>query len=333
MDLQLNLSVNKTKQTLVYGYLRINYHQRLPNDIIKLIFKLYNEVIIWNVDNQALQQFLLGEKLFLDHFIVDGLVFKCALIPGKNAQCSFQLLSNKNMSKVVAYFYMNIIQPDIFWKGPMIFDGNTIVTDKYNDKSDNDAEIWWMFNIPLVIPLVDFKDYNRLDLSVWPQILSIQYHENNDNISNYNLNIKIRKNTNFVWKINKSDLVKFPDYQPGKAFFSQNFPSESDDYFNWSACIVPDAGHDSVALVLEIVRLPQNIKYIDVDWKISSHENNILYGGHKAFSYENFWMMKPVEPTKLTHDSFKNLHELEFIIQIDITSIVDWNDNIMDEQN
>ena len=79
------------------------------------------------------------------------------------------------------------IQADSYWKGTLVFDKNYILDQ--NDKSPDDdlAQIWSARDLPLI----ECKDEEKLDLSIWTQILQIKYApDQKQHVQDYYMDIK-----------------------------------------------------------------------------------------------------------------------------------------------
>ena len=286
MDTQLKITVRNQKRILVSRYIQLHHDEDISVDIHRLILLFYDEVTSFNICNKRLQKFLAGQNLFGEQFIVDGLIFRCALYPKMEDQFSLQLLLEPNVKKATAYFFMYNIQADSFWEGTIEFNENGIVDGDDKHPNDSGTDVWTMENLPLP----DYKEHSTLDLSIWTQILSIKYED--DEKEDYNLDIRMKRNVEFTWCIEGGELNQFVDCEMFKYISSENFPA-NDKCFNWVISVIPNGSYSQepeAFLHCDLVRMPHTIQQFDIEWtlEVSGIKTKTLEG-KKRFGHGHVW--------------------------------------------
>eukprot|EP00484_Ammonia_sp_Unknown_P012136 CAMPEP_0197077104 /NCGR_PEP_ID=MMETSP1384-20130603/212452_1 /TAXON_ID=29189 /ORGANISM="Ammonia sp." /LENGTH=370 /DNA_ID=CAMNT_0042515963 /DNA_START=25 /DNA_END=1137 /DNA_ORIENTATION=+ len=359
MDTQMKLTVSKQKATLIDGYTNKHSHRLVPNEIIRLIFQFFDEVLSFHLDHATLQKFIAGHNLFTKPFTINDLTFRCALYPNKNIEkFSLQLLLPEHIESVCTYFLMYNSQHEHYWKGKALFTRFKIILAQQDKHEHDTADMKWSkFNLPLL----ECNNEQALNLDIWPQVISIKYRQQADceldtERMDYHLDIRMKSHVRYTWKVSQSELSRWIGCDV-RGFYAEDFPVEHEKYRNWIFTMIPNGINESckgcvlfildavrmpckiksinesckgcVLFILDAVRMPCKIKSVTANWKLTADFTDGCEGSY-TFGNGRQFLLKTWKKARSSNDMFKELESVEITVQIDLVSVVDWNDVVIE---
>ncbi len=252
-----SLSSSLNRQLLFSGYIKQNFHQFIPNDIMQFIFKFYETSFTWFIEGESMEKFRnckFKDVMHGPQFAMNGITFELTLCPqgwirkGYIA-CYLELMDKLDAIKAIsANITMCIKELNLVYKA----------SKTWNKKADgtgiNDK----------MMPFADVKMMDSLTIDCYIDVLYIEY----DPVLKLDPlilspMIPVIKDTEFIWNIDDILLTKIKNTGYKWIYQSDNF---------YDNCLMLEAMvyQENMKLGVKLLRLAFGIReyIVSIKWTI-----------------------------------------------------------------
>eukprot|EP01084_Bolivina_argentea_P111663 199183_1 len=305
----------KRTQLLTFGYVKKEYNDIVPIQLIKLMQWFYDDYFYWILQNDQLNKFKnaqYGEQIICSKsFKIKGITFQVVCYPKGT--------TSKNDGFVVVRIAV------INW--PKHIEHITLYREMKCEQTASTLKILYKLTQyscrfgSRVCPISDLKDVQTICFNFLVDIRSIKYKQCSNKMDYYSPMNKMQKYSKFSWNIDNLSLQRCKKMTYKQGIFSNNFGNN-----NWCLSIYPNGflENGKAEYCVECLQFPHNTNSMCV--KVISNIN-----GEKNGEGTGMFNHKATVGVVMRFNEFKETESLLFSVKLEIVNIYDENDQIIEE--
>eukprot|EP01084_Bolivina_argentea_P146172 256031_1 len=322
---------HQLKKVVVYGYFLQFVTLIIPEDIVRLCTRFYDEATYWTIESDQLQNCFtnkpqpdhISAPIFSSFHTSDiklKFVFQPSINQDKDSILYIHYSLNEKIAKTTIFSTMFCEQNDAHFKQTL----ELYAPPRWGSwNMPIDGQTQWQTRQYMVLMHLDCKTLEEILICYHFEILSIEYVRNASLY--YTKQISMPKQVEFRWKIGKLLIKKLKAASPRQLFLSDSFDEINN---NWGLYIFPkdskrlEEKQCKVGLALVLFKRPYDMKQFKVECVVKNSYNNIENKDIVNYvSSHGYRFVSPLFPSK----DLMEVDEFLIYVKLSILSITNYD--------